>query len=169
MKLKKIQHYSQTTDKGSSVTERVIRTVRNLLEKTVSETGNADWLSELRSVIRRYNNSINISTKMTSILASRKSNEKEVYSILRDERKKQKPKFKLGKLVRTAAIERVFSKGDSTKYSYNLYKITEVLHNTLPTYGLNCLTERYIDNLLLPTKLILDESIQVMKKLNLIQ
>ena len=56
--------------------------------------------------------------------ASKKSNEKLVFSNLRVDRVKQKPKYKLGQLVRTADIKRVFSKGDSTKYSYNLYKIT---------------------------------------------
>ena len=38
--------------------------------------------------------------------------------------KKQKPKFKLGQLVRTADIERVFSEGDSTNWSYELYTKT---------------------------------------------
>ena len=106
---------------------------------------------------------------MTPNQASKKSNEKEVYSNLQDRRVRQPPKFKLGQLVRTADTIKVFSKGDSTNYSYKLYKITEVLYNTLPSYGLNYFPKRYNENLLLPTKLSLDENNKVMKDLNLIQ
>ena len=64
---------------------------------------------------------------MTLNQASRKWNEKEVYSNLQDRRVRQQPKYKLGQLVRTADIKRVFSKADSTNYSYKLYTITEVI------------------------------------------
>ena len=68
---------------------------------------------------------------MTPKQASKKSNEKEVYSNLQAKRRKLNPKYKLGQLVRTADIKRVFSKGDSTNYSYLLYTITEVIHDTM--------------------------------------
>ena len=106
---------------------------------------------------------------MTPIQAIKKSNEKIVYNNLQDRREIQKPKFKLGDLVRTADIERVFSKGDSTNYSYKLYTITEVIHHTIPSYRIDYLPERYNEKLLLPTKLSLDENNKVMKELNLIQ
>ena len=169
LKSKNIQHYSRFTDRSPSVAERVIRTIRNLLKKPVFEKGNADWLSELPSVIKQYNNNIHSSTKMKPIDASKKSNEKEVFSNLQDKRKILNPKYKLGQLVRTADIKRVFSKGDSTNWSYKLYTITEVIHDTIPAYRIDYLLERYNENLLLPTKLSLDENNQVMKKLNLIQ
>ena len=166
---KNIQHYSRFTDKGPSRAERVIRTIRNLLKKPVFLAGNADWVSELSSITKQYNNTIHHSIKMTPIQASKKSNEKIVYNNLKDTREIQKPKFKLGQLVRTADIKRVFSKGDSTNWSYKLYTITEVIHNTIPSYRIDYLPERYNQNLLLPTKLTLEENNQVMKKLNLIQ
>ena len=169
LKSKNIQHYSRFTDKGPSIAERVIRTVRNLLNKPVFEKGKADWLSELPSVIKKYNNTIHHSTKMTPNQASKKVNEKEVFSNLRDDRVKRQPKYKLSQLVRTADIKRVFSKGDSTNYSYKLYTITEVIHDTIPAYRINYLPERYNENLLLPTKLSREENNQVMKELNLIQ
>ena len=169
LKSKSIHHYSRYTDKGPSIAERVIRTLRNLLKKPVFEKGKADWLSELSSVIKQYNDTIHHSTKMTPNQASRKSNEKTVYSNLQDKRIKFIPKYKLGQLVRTADIRKVFSKGDSTNYSYKLYTITEIIHDTIPSYRLNYLPERYNQNLVLPTKLSLEQNNQVMKKLNLIQ
>ena len=169
LEAKNIQHYSRYTDKGSSIAERVIRTIRNLLKKPVFEKGNADWLSELPSVIKQYNNKIHNSIRMTPVQASKKKNEKLVYSNLQDKRRKFNPKYKLGQLVRTADIKRVFSKGDSTNYSYKLYTLTEIIHDTIPSYRIDYLPERYNENLLLPTNLTLDENNQVMKELNLIQ
>ena len=165
----KIKRYSRYTDKGAVFAERFNKTIRNLSKKPVFEKGNADWLSELSSVTKQYNNTIHHSIKMTPVQASKKSKEKEVFSNLQDRRVKQKPKFRLGQLVRTADIKKVFSKGDSTNYSYKLYTITEVIHDTIPSYRIDYLPERYNENPLLPTKLSLEENNHVIKKLNLIQ
>ena len=47
---------------------------------------------------------------MTPIQASKKSNDKVNYSIFQDKSRKLNPKLKLGQLVRTAYIKKVFSK-----------------------------------------------------------
>ena len=164
-----IKRYSRNTTLGAVYAERFNRTIRNLLKKPIFEKGNANWLSELPSVIKQNNNTTHHSIKMTPVQASKKSNEKAVFDNLRDDRQKQRPKFKLGDLVRTADIKKVFSKGDSTNYSYKLYTITEVIHDTIPSYRIDYLIERYNENLLFPTKLSLEENNQVMKELNLIQ
>ena len=53
LKAKNIQHYSRLTDKRPSIAETIIKTVRILLKKPVFEKGNANWISELPSVINR--------------------------------------------------------------------------------------------------------------------
>ena len=58
------------------------------------------------------------SKKTTPNKASKKIIEKEIYSNLQDNRQKQTPKIKLGQLLRTAVIKKVFTKGDSRNYSY---------------------------------------------------
>ena len=164
-----IKRYSRYTDKGAVFAERFNRTIRNLIKKPVFEKGRADWLSELPSVIKKYNNTVHHSIKVKPIDASKKSNQKLVYNNLKDDREVRKPRLRLGQLVRVSDIRRVFSKGDSTNYSYKLYTITEVIHDTIPSYRIDYLPERYNENLLLSTKLSLEENNQVMKKLNLIQ
>ena len=104
---------------------------------------------------------------MTPNQASKKSNEKLVYSNLQDRRVKQQAKFKLGQLVRTTDSKRVFSKSGSTNYNYKTYTITEIIHDTIPSYRLKYLPERYNENLLLPTKLSLEQNNQIKKKLDL--
>ena len=141
MKNENIQHFSRFTDKGPPIAERVITTVRNLLKKPFFLAGNANWLSELSAVVNKYKNTIHSSIKMTPNQTSKKVNEKIVYSNLRDNREVQKPNMKLGQLVRTSDIKRVFSKGDSTNYSYKLYTITEIIHDTIPSYRIDYLPE----------------------------
>ena len=99
----------------------------------------------------------------------KKVNEKLVYTNLQDRRDRQQPKFKLGQLVRTADIKRVFSKGDSTNYSYKLYTITEIIHGTISWYRIDILPERSNEIVILHTKLSLEWNNQFMKKLNLVQ
>ena len=86
LKLNIIYHYSRSTDKSPSIAERNIRTVRSLVKKPVFENGRADWLSELPSVIKQYNNTYHHSIKLTPIQVSKKSNENLVYSNLKDNR-----------------------------------------------------------------------------------
>ena len=75
--------------------------------------------------------------KMTPVQSSKKVNGNIVLSNLQDRRENHEPRFKQGQLVRTAIIEKVFSKGDSTNWSYLIYSITEVIHDTIPSYRIN--------------------------------
>ena len=84
----KIKRYSRYTDKGAVFAERFNKTIRNLLKKPVFEKGNADWISELSSVIKQYKNTTHHSIKMTPVQASKKSNKKAVFDNLRDDRQK---------------------------------------------------------------------------------
>ena len=140
-----------------------------MLKKPVFERGRGVCLSEPFAVVNKYDNTIHHSIKMTPDQATKKTNETEVYSNLQERRRKLDPKDKLGDLVRTSDIRKVFSKGDSTNYSCNLYTITEVIHDTIPTYRINYLPERYNENLLRPTKLTLEEKNKVIKELNIYQ
>ena len=61
----------------------------------------------------------------------------------------------------------MFSKGDTTNWSYKLYMITETIHYTIPTYHIDYLPEQYNHSILKKSKLTLQENDQVMKKVNL--
>ena len=86
-----------------------------------------------------------------------------------DKRKKVKPKFQINDLIRTADLnlKRTFSKGDTTNWSYKLYKVTEIINDTIPTYHIDNLPERYNESLLKRTELSLKQNKDVMKALNL--
>ena len=87
-----LKRFSRNTALGAVFAERFNRTIHILLKKPVFLARNADWLSEIPSVIEQYNNTIHSSTKMTPNQASKKSNEKKVSSNLQDRKVKQQPK-----------------------------------------------------------------------------
>ena len=162
-----IKLYSRNTSLGAVFAERFNRTIRDLLKKIVFEQGNANWIDILPTITKQYNNKVHSSTKLTPIQASLKKNEGYVYKNLLDKRKKVKPKFQINDLVRTADLKKTFSKGDTTSWSYKLYKITEIVKDTIPAYKIDGLKERYNEALLKKTELTMTENNSVMKKLGL--
>ena len=119
----------------------------------------------MQSITNHYNNRIHSSTKLSPKDASLKKNEGFVYKNLLDKRKKVKPKYEIGDLIRTADLKKTFSKGDTTNWSYKLYKITEIINDTIPAYKIDNLKERYNESLLKKTELTMKENDSVMKKL----
>ena len=162
-----INLYSRNSSYGAVFAERFNRTIRDLLKKIVFENGDATWIDVLQTITNHYNNRIHSSTRLSPKDGSLKKNEGIVYKNLLDKRNKIKPKFQLNDLVRTADLKKTFSKGDTTNWSYKLYKITEIINDTIPSYRLDNLPERYNESLLKKTELTLKENKDVMKKLNL--
>ena len=161
-----IKLYSRNSSYGAVFAERFNRTIRDLIKKIVFEQGDGKWIDVLPKITKQYNNRIHSSTKLTPIQASLKTNEGLVYKNLLDKRNKNKPKFQINDLVRTADLKKTFSKGDTTNWSYKLYKITEIINDTIPSYRLDNLPERHNESLLKKTGLTLKENNAVMKKLN---
>ena len=121
----------------------------------------------MATITKKYNNRVHSSTKLSPKDASSKKNERFVYKKLIDKRKKVKPMFQINDLVRTADLKKTFSKGDTTNWSYKLYKITETINDTIPSYKKDNLTERYNESLLKKTDLTLKQNKDVMKKLKI--
>ena len=162
-----IKLYSRNTYLGAVFAERFNRTIRDLLKKIVFEQGDGNWIDILQTITKQYNNRIHSSTRLTPIQASLRKNEGYVYKNLLDKRKKIKPKYEIDDLVRTADLKKTFSKSDTTNWSYKLYKVTEIIKDTVPDYKIDNLKERYNESLLKKTELTMKENNSVMKKLNL--
>ena len=162
-----IKLYSRNSSFGAVFAERFNRTIRDLLKKIVFEKGDGNWVDILPTITKQYNNRIHSSTKLSPKDASLKKNEGCVYKNLLDKRNKIKPKFQINDLVRTADLKKTFSKGDTTNWSYKLYKIKEIINDTIPSYHIDNLPERYNQSLLKKTELTIKENNSVMKKFNL--
>ena len=73
----------------------------------------------------------------------------------------------MNNLVRTGDLRKTFSKGDTTNWSYKLHIITEKINDTIPSYKIDNLPERFNEALVKKTELPMKENDSVMKKLNL--
>ena len=162
-----VKLYSRNSAYDAVFAERFNRTIRDLLKKIVFEHGDANWIDVLPTITKQYNNRIHSSINLTPIQANLKKNEGYIYKNISDKRKKIKPNYGIGDLVRTADLKKTFSKGDTTNWSYKLHKITEIVNDTIASYRLNNLPEIYNESLLKKTELTLKENNTVVKKLNL--
>ena len=162
-----IKLYSRNSSYGAVFAERFNRTIRDLLKKPVFEKGDGNWIDVLPKTMKQYNNRTHSSTKLSPVQASLKKNEGYVYKNLIDKRKKIKPKYEIGDLVRTANLKNTFSKSEMSNWSYKLYKITELNKDAIPSYHIDNLPERYNESLLKKTGLSLKQNKDVMKKLKI--
>ena len=111
----KITLYSTENEEKSSVCERWNRTIKTQMWKQFTIQGNTMYLDMLPKILKQYNNTKHSSIKMTPIEASKKKNEGVVYFNLYGDMEtlKQKPKFKIGDMVRISKYKRkVFDKGE---------------------------------------------------------
>ena len=162
-----IKLYSRNSSYGAVFAERFNRTIRDLLKRPVFEKVESNWVDILPTITKQYKNRIHSSTKLTPIQASLKKNEGYVYKNLLDKRNKITPKFQINDLVRTADLTKTFSKGDTINWSYKLYKITQAINDTIPTYHIDNLEERYKESLLKKTKLTLKQKKRCYESLEL--
>ena len=107
-KLKDIHRYSRFTDQSLSIAERVVRTRTKIFKKPVFEKCSRSWISELSSIIKKYNITKRHSMKLTPVQSFWKISGKKVFSNLQDKRKKRKPQFQLGDLIQPAEIKEGF-------------------------------------------------------------
>ena len=138
-----IKLYSRNSSYGAVFAEIFNRTIRFLIKRPVFEKGDGSWIDILQTITKQYNNRVYSSTKLSPKDAFLKKNEGYVYKNLLDKRKKVKPKFQINDLVRTADLKKTFSKSDTTNWSYKLYKITEIINDTIPSYRIDNLKKRY--------------------------
>ena len=154
-----IKLFSRNSSYGAVFVERFNKSIRDLLKRPVFENGDGNWIDVLPKITKQYNNRIHSSTKLTPVQASLKKNEGLVYKNLLDKGNKRTPKFQINDLVRTADLKKTFSKSDTTNWSYKLYKITEIINDTIPSYKIDNLPERYNESLLKKTNLTMKKII----------
>ena len=87
----------------------------------------------LPTITKQYNTRVHTSTKLSPKDDSLKKNEGFVYKKLLDKRKKNS-KFQLNDFVRTTDLKKTFSKFNTSNWSYKLYKVTEIIVDTIPSF-----------------------------------
>ena len=124
-----IEFYSTENEEKSSVVERWIRTMKEKMWKYFSAKSTNNFINVLPDLVREYNNTRHSSIKMTPTNASKKENELRVWRNLYPEHLEIldiKLKFSVGDKVRISKKKKTFEKGYTTRWTEEIFTITEV-------------------------------------------
>ena len=133
LKQNEIQIYSTNSDLKAVFVERFNRTLLNLIKKPMYIEGKACWLNHLDTAMEKYNNRVHGTTKMTPF--EMVTNTNEIINIKINKNEKI-PKFQVGDYVRVPDKRNIYSKGYTTNWNRELFKIHKINPTNPVTYGL---------------------------------
>ena len=132
-----IELYSTENEEKASVVERWIRTMKEKMCKYFSAKSTNVYINVLPDLVKEYNNTRHSSIKMMRVKAIIKENELTVWRNLYPEHLEIhdiKPKFSVGDKVRISKKKKTFEKGDTTRWTEEIFTIVEVKHTLPITY-----------------------------------
>ena len=140
LKREGIKLYHTENEEKSSVVERWNKTIKNRMWKMFTVNNNNVYWDKIDKLVDNYNNTIHSSIKMTPVEASKKKNERKVWSNLYGDLiylKPGKPKFAIGDHVRISKYKRrVFDKGYTPNWTEEIFVIDKVLPTKPVTYNI---------------------------------
>ena len=92
--------------------------------------GKASWLNHLDAAMEKYNNRVHGTTKMTPFEANNQSIDPPTFV-----NKPKQPKFQVGDYVRVPDKRNLYSKGYTTNWNRELFKIHKINPTNPVTYG----------------------------------
>ena len=148
LKEQNIQIYSTNSDLKAVFVERFNRTLLDLIKEPMYIEGKGNWLNHLDAALQKYNNRVHTTTKMTPFEASNNSllpsnnnnNNKVPRDSYRDSYRsfaQSFAKFQVGDFVRVPDKRNIYSKGYTTNWNRELFKIHSINKTNPVTYTLN--------------------------------
>ena len=125
--------YSTFNEGKSVVAERFIKTLKNKIYEHKTYIGKNVYIDDvLDDIVKKYNNTIHSSVKMTP-----KDVTDDSFAEYSEETNKKSPKFKIGDNVRISKYKNIFAKGYTPNWSEEVFFVNKV-QNTVPwTYLIN--------------------------------
>ena len=133
LKQNEIQIHSTNSDLKAVFVERFNRTLLDLIKKPMYFEGKACWLNHLDTAMEKYNNRVHGTTKMTPFEMVTNTNKIINIKIIKNEKI---PKFQVGDYVRVPDKRNIYSKGYTTNWNRELFKIHKINPTNPVTYGL---------------------------------
>ena len=134
-----VELYSTENEEKSSIAERWVRTIKEKMWKYFTDNNTYKYIDVLPDLVEDYNNTVHSSIKLTPKEASKKKNELTVWRNLYPDRYKKYdiiPKFSVGDEVRITKKKKVFEKGYTTRWTEEIFTITEIQDTNPVTYKL---------------------------------
>ena len=140
LKEQNIQIYSTNSDLKAVFVERFNRTLLDLIKEPMYIEGKGNWLNHLDAALQKYNNRVHGTTKMTPIEATKLHSKKPIDPPTFVNKPKQPcsfAKFQVGDFVRVPDKRNIYSKGYTTNWNRELFKIHSINKTNPVTYTLN--------------------------------
>ena len=131
LKQNEIQIYSTNSDLKAVFVERFNRTLLDLIKEPMYIEGKGSWLNYLDTAMEKHNNHVHTTTRMTPFEA----NNQPIDPLTFVNNPKQ-PKFQVGDYVRVPDKRNLYSKGYTTNWNRELFKIHKINSTNPVTYGL---------------------------------
>ena len=139
LKKHKIKHYSVYSEQKAAIIERFNRTLKERMFRHFTSQGSHRWVDVLQDLIDGYNKTVHSSTSFAPNDVT-PSNENTVRKVLFPKVKKLKQHtrtiFKVGDTVRITRKKGTFEKGYEKRWTWEVFKVSEVKDTYPVTYGL---------------------------------
>ena len=163
-----IELYSTYSDLKAVFIERFNRTLLHIINKPMFINGDGNWVNILNDAVVTYNNNIHSAINMTPVDASNNPDKVKYYV----NSTKATPKFKVGDYVRNVDKRNIFSKGYTSNWNRELFKVNEVLKTHPPLYkreDINgeIIEGKYYEQELLKSEFDFESNSKVLESLNI--
>ena len=162
-----IELYSTYSDLKAVFIERFNRTLLHIINKPMFINGDGNWVNILNDAVVIYNNNIHSTINMTPVDASNNPDKvKYTFSF-----KNIKPKLNVGNYVRNVDKRNIFSKGYTSNWNRELFKVNEVLKTQPPTNKIGdingeIIEGKYYEQELLKSEFDFESNNKVLESLN---
>ena len=142
LKEQNIQIYSTNSDLKAVFVERFNRTLLDLIKEPMYIEGKGSWLNHLDAALQKYNNRVHGTTKMTPFEMSfntliRAASPNLIPKNDNNNHNNKLPKFQVVDYVRVPDKRNIYSKGYTTNWNRELFKIHSINKTNPVTYTLN--------------------------------
>ena len=170
-----IELYSTYSDLKAVFIERFNRTLLHIINKPMFINGDCNWVNILNDAVVTYNNNIHSTINMTPVDASNNPDKVKDYiseTASQINSTKATPKFKVGDYVRNVDKRNIFSKGYTSNWNRELFKVNEVLKTHPPTYKIEdingeIIEGKYYEQELLKSEFDFESNKKVLESLNI--
>ena len=136
LKGKGITFFTVKSDKKAAVAERVIRTLKEKMYRYMHEKHTKTYIDVLQDLVASYNNTYHKSIKMTPSEVSTENEGKVLKSLYgkacEQDKKRKKPKFKVGDFVCISSVKGVFEKGYTGNWTEEIFIVDSIKLSAVP-------------------------------------
>ena len=136
LKEENIQIYSTNSNLKAVFVERFNRTLLDLIKEPMYIEGKGNWLNHFDAALQKYQNRVHTTTKMTHFEANKRPIDPPTF-VNKPKQPRSFAKFQVGDFLRVPDKRNIYSKGYTTNWNRELFKIHSINKTNPVTYPLN--------------------------------